>query len=278
MSDFLDNLIQRHAQPKPLLRPRLSSLFETVGVAAATAAPKAVEETPFGELSVETDAPLAQPERRQVEAAPKATARKPIARVETAAEPETALPPARTTPEPIARRPARLREDADGEEAPAFAMPARETPKPFAAQAPAPPEIPHAPPAIELPVETRVVRHVLEETVVREAGSGLMQPPVRKIEQAPASAIRPIPQSPLPEPPRPSPFEVQRAEPAQRTRAEARQQAPDALRTDAEPIIHVSIGRVEIRASEEREARPRKPSASSSVMTLEEYLKSRAKR
>ena len=55
--------------------------------------------------------------------------------------------------------------------------------------------------------------------------------------------------------------------------------ASPALAAEPEPSIHVTIGRIEVRASSERESKPvGRPRAASPVMSLEEYLHRRTQR
>jgi hypothetical protein len=135
-------------------------------------------------------------------------------------------------------------------------------------------------PAIQSPVVTHTVQSVEAAERTRIAEPPAPRGPVEEAAtQTPASAIRAIPQPSLPEPARTSPFEIPQTEQPRQKRREARQEARDTqVNAQAEPVIHVSIGRIEIRASEERETRARKSDATSPVMTLDAYLKSRAKR
>jgi hypothetical protein len=50
------------------------------------------------------------------------------------------------------------------------------------------------------------------------------------------------------------------------------------LRLDAEPVIHVTIGRIEVRANAVQSPPPSKERAALPVMSLEEYLRAREKR
>ena len=103
--------------------------------------------------------------------------------------------------------------------------------------------------------------------------------PTTTQEQAPAPAIRPVPQPPVFEQPQAAAPAFATPPPQTRQQArEAHRRQNEQPRAPAEPSIHVTIGRIEIRASEEREPRARKRDAPSPVMTLDDYLKSRAKR
>jgi hypothetical protein len=62
-----------------------------------------------------------------------------------------------------------------------------------------------------------------------------------------------------------------------RPRTKAQDAAERRQRESAEPTIHITIGRVEVRATQEAEPRGRKKEEPSRVMTLDEYLQKRAR-
>lgn len=62
-----------------------------------------------------------------------------------------------------------------------------------------------------------------------------------------------------------------------RPRVKTQDAAERRQRESAEPTIHITIGRVEVRATQEAEPRGRKKEEPSRVMTLEEYLQKRAR-
>ena len=277
MSDFLNNLIRRHEQPKAALRPRLPSLFETADTAGVSSR---VPENAIVERDIETDAPVTPPEpRRRNTASP---ASKPVsAIVEDRPDPQPAFTSAREPSPVLPNTPSRARDESVDEEPSHFAAPPRETPRAAPAKPAVVAETPDTPSPIPPPVATRAVQSVeaIKEPAIAEIVTVTpRRPDENATPRAPESAIRAMPQPPLPEPPRSSPFEMPRVPPPQPTYGETRRAAHEVPREEAEPVIHVSIGRIEIRASEERETRARKSEAPSAVMTLDAYLKSRAKR
>jgi len=279
MSGFLSDLVRRQEKPGDAVRPRLPSLFETD---AGPALPQSKSDAPISELTVEEIAPAAEEPARASRPSAQNTRQMPAAPAAESDAPEPAFVPSRQRAAPL--QPLQpLEQNLEREAQPAAVQP-RHAPRiesepaeaPVAAEAPAFATQPVA--------ERRLTRlsPIIEETEIvdapRTTTTRTVIGPATTQEQAPAPAIRPVPQPPVFEPPQaaaspfaPPPQTRQQAREAQRRQSEP-PQAP------AEPSIHVTIGRIEIRASEEREPRTRAKDAPSSVMTLDEYLKSRAKR
>lgn len=96
------------------------------------------------------------------------------------------------------------------------------------------------------------------------------------------NALSPRPETAIPRPDTRSPTAgVYQPPPARespmRPRTEAQDAAERRQREPVEPTIHITIGRVEVRATQEAEPRGRKKEEPSRVMTLGEYLQKRAK-
>ena len=281
MSDFFANLAARARDSKGAVRPRLPSRFETFDSARAA---------PFDaprELTIEVEArdaaapPAPVPDRVAGEAA------MPIA-----ASPAGAVAPAavaRMTPEPIA---AALAAPPPRDVAPpvaaAIVVPARATaPVPVFPRS-APPTVPGADerrvqPRVDAPVEHAAESRVRRDPTVREPADDASRRAAPRDrasgepERAPArGAVRTTPEL-VPaaarvarEPSAPAILpRVVRAAP-QRTPLPA---PPPA----AETTIHVSIGRIEVRATPPPADR-RREAAPPAVMSLGEYLSSRAER
>jgi hypothetical protein len=279
MSGFLTDLVRRQEKPADAVRPRLPSLFETD---AGPALPQSKSDAPISELTVEEAAPAAEEPARASRPPAQSARQMPAAPAAESDATEPAFAPSRQRAAPL--QPLQpLEQNLEREAQPAAVQP-RRAPRiesepaeaPMAAEAPAF--------AIQPVAERRLTRlsPVIEETEIVEAPRVTTTRTVTEStatrEPAPAPAIRPVPQPPVFEPP-------QAAAPTFAMPPQTRQQAREAQRRQseqprvpAEPSIHVTIGRIEIRASEEREPRARAKDAPSSVMTLDEYLKSRAKR
>ena len=276
MSDFLTDLIARQDKPKDAVRPRLPSMFENGGgVEQSTKSPDLLTE-----IAVEQEAPppAAASPRATIAQAPRLEPR-----VQAIADAAPAFAPARTMP--VQPQPLPPPEQALEPDAPANAAAPRR-----AAKTEAPPTEPAR--AIE---ETRiqpvVERHVTRLSPIVEEHESVEAPRTASMPHTPrtfatsppappATSLRPLPQSPVPEPIAAiaSPF----APPPPQTRQQMREarheprEQPHPAHT--EPTIQITIGRLEIRASEEREPRARAKDAPSPVMTLDAYLKSRTKR
>lgn len=268
MSDFLSNLLSRHDQPKSAVRPRLPSLFEN----------EARRESPVTELTVETEAPIMPPAPRRTAdlpvaptpQAPVAAATMPLPRQETAT---SANPPVE------ASKPAAVLQTRVEHETSVFTSTATEpvsAPRPDVVR-PDVVRIEAGQPGVEPRSEHHI--HEIERRVEREMVPGAHRTIEKAQVQSPAPAIMPAPRPTMAETRMPPPpFATAREErPVAREtrRREARETpAPSA----PEPTIQISIGRIEIKAMEERDKPARKTDKPSSVMTLDEYLRSRAKR
>jgi hypothetical protein len=279
MSDFLGDLAARLDGTAPVLRPRLSALFETPAGEAGFAAPRRQTEPDNGftieSVEHEAAAPLSQPpapsRSKPAERSPRAVAPQPdiVADRSEDASPPTKSPRRRTpriapseveeptTPPP--RAPfvsARSTDTATGlpDTAPRPANPPRR-----AALQSTPRDSEDAPPA-RAPFAPALI---------------VPERPVTKHEIAPVSAAPPALRETVALPrlfPAPPPF----APLSPVTQPPRRPEMQASPREAAEPVIHVTIGRIDIQPSGEAPA-PRKTRETSPVMSLDDYLRSRAK-
>lgn len=241
MSDFLDRLAARALGNETTLAPRLPSLFES---------PRHVPIMPAGE-------PDEVPSRHQVarsqRVAAQAAAPASSARRSTASEPERGpvAPTEHVAPPPPA---------------PADARSLRETPLPASTAPRRPPTIERPvtparksretdPPAPGQPQRTRVAsgRPEAASTPV----TGTLLPPSRPVFATPAPAAGAPPLS------RPV-----AARPPFAARADRRREVV------REPVVHVSIGRLEVRAVAGSVAAPRRPDGPH-PSSLDDYLRQR---
>jgi hypothetical protein len=279
MGDFLTNLAARLDTAPDVVRPRLAALFEPVPDAFAIGPePRLDIEMAAGlREDAETGAeeePLAAAPHRSVSRGLRTPRRAPEPPSDTAGDAlaSDALrqgdsPTA--SPEGAARR-ARVR--------PSTAPPAEEPFRPSVAPTPkannahgVQPLRPQAPPS----PETHVAAAVMPSTPLRAPAAPPAQPrsqPVPDLTIAPPSSAF----MPLAPPPTPA-FTLA---PTAAMAAQARPATMPSRREPSakpEPTIHVTIGRVEVRAVEQASPRRREP-ARPAVMSLDEYLAGRGKR
>lgn len=270
MSDFFASLAGRIDGTLPVLKPRLPSLFESGGEQLSR------DDTPaLAVESTEREAVPLAPIHRETPKAATAPAR-PVATEESPIEPpprtsskrnvvrEDGAPAVEFQPAPYRIRRAATRRD-EQSDAPPSVVPPR------TAVEPAPPTVRAAPAAMDVPL-AHLERVVIERH--REIAADPRPMPSQRAAAVPSKPLMPLHYATPATPPfaLPSPLLPQSARPAA-TREQARPASP---RETAEPTIHVSIGRIEIRA--ETEARPRRKQAEASpVMSLDDYLRSRAK-
>jgi hypothetical protein len=296
MSAFLDHLVARSlelptAAAAPVVRPRLASRFEPrLDPVTPAAAP------PWEETAAEPAAPSAPPRRPPAErsaAVPETTfdeVRRPAprssrppppqagARGESRGEdpePSPSFLPAPSRREPGGERPAPTVRRAAAPVPPSLAVqegrsraeptraadqarraPAAERPHPPAAP-PAPEERPRVEPAIRRIEVERVVTPV-------PPPAAAAPPPAASVPRGREPAASTPPPAPAFLQPRverlaPEPFSARRAEAA------------------AEPVIQVTIGRIEVRATPAPKAPARERPAARPAVDLEEYLRQRAK-
>jgi hypothetical protein len=257
MSDFFQNLVARSRAPLDAVRPRTASMFEP--------APPAIPVASDSDLIEEEDESIAAP-------TPKRRLRRD--EFDIAAETEAAFEPAPRpvgaydSPQPLALSPA-LHVPPMQAAAPAgpavsrdsvmleAAVVERTLQSESSARESAP--MPHAPTAREIRQIFNQEPHHERETRVETQGqpapfaanSATLQATLRE------RLIQPLVASPSGESPNPS------ETPAGAARA-----------AEAEPVIHVSIGRIEVRAVNEGQ-RTRTEKQASAVMSLDEYLRSR---
>ncbi|HEY1630536.1 MAG TPA: hypothetical protein VGF56_04435 [Rhizomicrobium sp.] len=261
----MSNLLHRHEQPKAAVRPRMPSLFEN----------DARHESPVAELTVETEAAASPSAASQQQTAIQAAAPSPqpsfAATVMQGPPHETAAQanPFVKTPRPIPAVELRVEREAS-----AFAPPVHE-----AEQAPVrKPAQPHA--EARQPVERHAEHHTHETELRIERETVLTTRRVVEQTQAqnPESPIPPAPRTAVTETKMPPPFAPSREERPLARETRRREAGETPASAAPETTIQISIGRIEIKASEEREKPSRKTDKPSSVMTLDEYLKSRARR
>lgn len=286
MSDFFAGLAARAREPVAAVRPRLPFRFEDT----ALGTPALPDETP---AAYDEYAPQpAPPPQRAADAAPHAFGTTPIAAggaVQNASQPQQ---PSQAAPGTIARVSAR----SGAVESPAAAPPAAGAVVAFAAT---PPPAASAPPArtahdaASEPAQPRSRRAAPAADAIVPAAARERAPlaasPERAVQRgetlahADAASSRPAavaanpPLAPpvvplvvrIAEPPAAIVPRVVRAAPE---RAVARSAAPA-----PETTVHVSIGRIEVRAAPGAAER-RREAASPAVMSLGDYLSSRAER
>jgi hypothetical protein len=255
MADFLTHLAMRIAQPLDIVRPRLPSMFEP----------------PQFELS--------QGEWQQEEAGDRAIEADTHAAPAGALSRDTRAPPrdqALASPQPVAPAPAPHREEEvaplpEAGEPGRGAPPAPRAAKPTREARVVRPSITNSAPARRASERTREPEPRLEP--VREAARsrdrGADAAEIAHREPAASPIIAPVPERPA--------APVRSALVAPRTRFDEFGEPPRAAASVAsEPTIHVTIGRVEVRAVTAPPRGPAKP-ASSPVMSLEDYLRTRAR-
>jgi len=260
VSDFLSRLTERRQRPADAVRPRVRSMFEDGGATPSRGlgAQEEVVETEAAQPAMKAAAAIPAPQQASVAPAPRH--RETTAHMETnlhsapvfetASAPPELPDPRPSGPAPFAPAPAlAAHEPATPVDAPAARQPAEAsgTPEPAIVRAE---QRADAPVRIER-IETQVVVH----------GNG-----------PPPAIPAPIAVAPF----APPPFAPARE--ANAPRAPAPRREPGAKPAQPEPVIHVTIGRVEIRAVAEREPARRKREAASAVMSLDDYLRARSKR
>jgi len=301
MSDYLGNLVARSLGPTPAVRPRLASRFEPLTPAApapwmepAAAAPPALfEET------VETSP---EPARRRAR-------RREVMMAEEVEPPRTAVPvPAASVPTRVATSPPDALSSGAGEGERDGAVAARRVRsahhESFAVRTTAMPAELERTPAPALRVQTRVAERegVPFETSPPDplssgAGEGerngtVAARRVRSAHHEPFTTAMPYPlRSPSPAPlERGSGGEVSKPgaldlplspptlPPLQPRITAVERQSPSIPQAAPEPVIHVTIGRIEVKAAPPP-AQPSRPrSAAQAPITLEEYLRRRSRR
>ncbi|MBV9992201.1 MAG: hypothetical protein JOZ72_13030 [Alphaproteobacteria bacterium] len=270
MSDFFSSMAGRIDGTLAVLKPRLPSLFENgnghlardeapaVESAEREAAPPIPRDVPKPAIAHPAPA-AAVADERPAEPQRRKEARRGIVREESVQASE---------PQPAPRQSRKMAARSELPEAVPSVAPPRD------AREPAPPVVQAAPLAIETP-EPRVG----SPTAARPEAP-VWSPRPAPAPQQRAAAVRPAPLLPLQRAtPAPPPFAPPPSSLLPKSaRASVRDQArpaPPHGKTE-EPTIHVSIGRIDIRA--ETQAQPqRKPVHASPVMSLDEYLRSRAK-
>jgi hypothetical protein len=273
MSDFFSRLAGRLEGTLPVLRPRLPSLFENAHgmpwLGDEVAPSQAIKDT---EREPEPSPPLShEMERAPYRSVPPAaeeganeTRHRVRTRHSTDIREERGESEEPSNQPVSARRQPRKTIRPEAPHAP-VAEPPRDTtrPLPLAVQAALLP-VKRAQPAL-VRGRTRAIdraeKREQEASVTHDTPSPLRAPAAQPEAPVPLRHVRPSPPPFAPLPPMP-PSSVR--------------ERPALSREAAEPTIQVSIGRIDIRA--EREAAPRRKSAETSpVMSLDEYLRSRAK-
>lgn len=268
---FLGQLLQRALGETPGIAPRRASRFEPDAGAPEPAIVESVETAPTPAILPLTPAPQAPAE--------------PPGRIETRLMERAVEPP---EPGPHPPRPAAIATDRPAEPQPVRRAPAREPhPEPLAPRREPAPAVapqqsrvaPAPPPPIERHTET-IVRETAETRVESRTIERRLESLVRQIERTeefrttlltPAGPL-PAPAAAPPHGPAPRTVIV----PAETTRSAPRQpvllEAPPGV--PVAPAVHVTIGRVEVRAAAQPSAhqkpRPREPR-----LNLEDYLRHR---
>jgi hypothetical protein len=240
VSDFLDRVAARAIGGEPMLTPRLPSLFEPMQPAAGIAPPEeaaSASATPAHALVHE-------------EVAQRDVPKDNVVRIETVVSPA----PRNTPAEPVSPR---ERTPVPGERLPVIAAVRPVTPPSENAKA-----TPSAKP-------TREVHATDDRLVVRERYLWHESPTASALPHEEAGALLP-PRMPV--------FRSRQDSNGADASAAARR-APtataEATRTNSEPVVHVSIGRLEVRAAPAAAATPRRQEGPRS--SLDDYLRQRGK-
>ena len=256
MSNFFHNLVTRSRAPLDVVRPRVPSMFEP----AASALPV------FGAENL-----IEEREEPESPESPLAGRRPPglditLERTEIA-QPRRISQPAAAAPEP--------RHFTPGAPPPVMvsAQPA-DTRAPFfsARQEPPASEQQHQP---RLSAEADPLRVQAQDTVTREIREILHEREVRTEREYRTISARNVP-SAVPSPVRDRLVQALVSPSPGIARSEPQRQAPPQPQAEPEPVIHVSIGRIEVRAVSET-PRARSEKQAIPVMSLEEYLRGRDK-
>lgn len=277
MSDYLERLVARSFDPSDAIRPRALGLFEAASPGSAPTEP-----VPGEEESVGAARPPAAVRPPRTEASPRDVA---VTRV-----PVPAMP---VSPPVTPSRAAAVNENAAVPPVPATVVspePRQDRPHDTASAQPSmtpPPKRersqPTAPP-LPLPLQRTIVQPVQRDVIIERlaAAERGTEQPRRERQPAPVAAAEPsapgsrVSHVPPPQPaPRSRPIRPQvtaRQAPDIRSRRDSHSPAEPA----AAPSIHVTIGRVEVRAVQPAAARRRPAAAGPAVMSLDEYLKQRA--
>ncbi len=261
MTDFLTSLMARSLGTETTIRPRVASLFEPVrNVDAAfreTPAPEPVETAITREVELESDG-----ERKMNHPAP---ALQEERKVSDAKHPADESPVGAMVPQPRGdsehRRTTVLADETREKEDGAPAVKVRPGRAPFSGKEnanksePAPRSEPEDVTTKNVQARTPTASPIRDESFEKDL-RGLLLPP--KV----ATALT---------------VEMKNAALAMNAGLSApkreRARIPPALAAELEPSVHVTIGRIELRASSERESKPAgRPRPASPVMSLEEYL------
>lgn len=288
MSDFFNALVERLDGPSLALRPRQPALFETqtgetrlstTGRAGADEDTLVVEDTEHKaappSTSPSSEAPSPTPRRRGSTRRATGPALATIATPDVEASPgeRPANPP--STPEPVSRpaqgrrEPPEDRSDRDAVFAPPrapfreAATPEPELPRRAASRAVSPMTPPESDFTDSAPGRPTPAWRSASPPSEVPPPTGRADAPVPADTPAPSRAVEAEPASMLRPAPTPSP-------------ALHRLEAPRQPREAGEQTIHVTIGRIEIRATGEARSSRGAPEASP-VMSLDDYLRSRAR-
>jgi hypothetical protein len=312
VTDFFANLAARASDEVGMVRPRLPALFEPLPPEPVLE-PAPAFETEIADETWRDPQPQAQPEPRDLFASPppgphppaEAPAPHPLPGAPRALpEPEDPFAFPRPRPDPPAEAPVphpppgTPRSTAEASPRPVATprivpvLPAlppasrvaatdapraiRPVPQPIAILPSVPPEPPQEQPHIGSPAHLLQDEPQPPRVSHRTPGTELTTPreaPIPRVAKAvPVPAVASEIVRPAPVAPPPTPLLTSRGERAQRDGPFQHEPAPR-----AEATIHVSIGRIEVRATPAPPARDR-AQAASPVMSLEEYLRTRAGR
>ena len=263
MSDFLTNLAARSTGSAETIRPRVPALFEPSGVRNPLPVDSEIAPIEPGKAGE----PDVRPEGRPP-AMPQPAAAMPAARTEAANH--QSVPAGALSASPAPHTTSQNPSTAALTTTPKWGapLPAELPPAPLISPKPLlPPPAPKPSPALALPRMSPSGDR--QPTVPRREASAGKEPPARpaawREEPSPPVAVQPVrPASTIVEP---------RVTPRIETPSQAA--APSHAKSP-ETVIHVTIGRIEVRATPETPPARKVPAAP--VTGLDEYLRSRAKR
>jgi hypothetical protein len=259
VSDFFTDLAARARDAEVAVRPRTATRFEPVA------------ETPrLTEVATETESVVVQASSEASEL-PATTERTEPA--DQARREALHRAPAQSTPQPAAEPAARLeRPLTPDRSAPQILL---RPPLPAVAGAPDAERIGDATPPLVLPEPAAPAPVGIRGAMNAETALSRTVAPSRPEPAAPHETVRSIVATPVPTQPLPVPVPFQRE--VRAARASRLPPAEREAQPPAETVVHVSIGRIELRAPPAAPSRKREQ-AVSPVMTLADYLRNRAGR
>ncbi|WP_158892899.1 hypothetical protein [Amycolatopsis anabasis] len=254
MTDFVDRLLGRPGAPP--IRPVVPSLFEPITSAGAE------PPLPMGTFTGSEPGPQRTDEPRPVDTTAGNGGEPP-------APAPVPAPPIAVVREPIAPPP--VPAESTGEKAPPTAVVHQVTGEP----APIP-TAPQTPAPVRVPGERRVetVREIVHHTAPPAAAPATHPVSAVRVPEPPEPAY---PREPPPAPVPPASHPVRPVAPGFPAVPPIPVAAPVPLRREpSEPDVHITIGRVEVKAAVEAERPKRRDPGKRPVLSLDEYLRGRA--